>query len=78
MEDVSIQFLIAIWFIVWIISSIAGAVMRGIRHINLMEQLSNIERILTGELQKDQPDEFKSIQEPSLSTSASLRVQAHP
>ena len=53
MEDVSIQFLIAIWFIVWIISSIAGAVMRGIRHINLMEQLSNIERNLTGELQKD-------------------------
>ena len=53
MEDVSIQFLIAIWFLVWIISSVVGAVMRGIRHMNVMEQLSNIERSLTGEVQKD-------------------------
>ena len=53
MEDMSTQFLIAIWFIVWIISSVVGAVIRGIRHMNLMEQLSSIERILTGEFQKD-------------------------
>ena len=50
MEDVGIQFLIAIWFIVWIISSITGGVIRGVRHMSLMERLTKLENQITNDL----------------------------
>ena len=50
MEDVGVQFLIAIWFIVWIISSIIGGVIRGVRHMSLMERLTKLENQISNDL----------------------------
>ena len=50
MEDVGIQFLIAIWFIVWIISSITGGVIKGVRHMSLMERLTKLENQISNDL----------------------------
>jgi len=49
-EDMSIQFLIAIWFLVWIVSSVISGVIRGIRHISLMERLTDLENQISSDL----------------------------
>jgi hypothetical protein len=50
MEDFSIQFLVAMWFIVWIVSSVIGGIIRGYRYVGLMERLANLESQISSDL----------------------------